>query len=203
VLNPRFLAYFADLGDIAVIGPASIVTFAMLLLYRRRHEALVWALAFLACAAVTLVLKTFVGGFEINVFDQNIQAGSFPSGHASITFVFYDGLAALLWCGSRSALPRALAAAFVLLQSMIAISVFLLAWHPLIDMVAGLLLGVVCLGAAYWRVPPKPATLGELTGLAVAVTAVVLTLHGDRLDDKKLVDRLLNWAPVESRFPAG
>jgi membrane-associated phospholipid phosphatase len=163
----------------------------------RRRDAVAWALAFSACTASTVILKTLVGGFAISILGCRIQAGAFPSGHAGIGVVFYGGLAMLLWRGSRAPFPRAIAVALVLVQIMIVGSVFLLRWHPLVDMAAGLLLGAACLGLAYWRVLPAPAKFGELVGLALVVASVVAVLHGERFDDKKFVDRLLNRMPVD------
>jgi membrane-associated phospholipid phosphatase len=191
-LSPHILNFLADLGDIAVLGPAIVAACATLLACGRRRDAVAWALAFSACTAATVILKTLVGGFAIS-----IQAGAFPSGHAGIGVVFYGGLAMLLWRGSRSPLPRAIAVALVLVQAIIVGSVFLLRWHPLVDMAAGLLLGAACLGLAYWRALPAPAKLGELAGLALVVASVVAVLHGERFDDKKFVDRLLNRMPVD------
>jgi membrane-associated phospholipid phosphatase len=191
VLTRHWLLIFADFGEIAVIGPAFLAACAALLLYRRRRDAILWTLALAACAVVTVISKTFLGRFEISLFDHSFRSGAFPSGHASVSFVFYIGLAALLWCGSRSPFPRVLAIGLVSLQAMIVISVYLLRWHPIIDIVAGLFLGAACLGAAYCSAVPRPATVGELGGLAVVVAAAIMAFHGERLDDKKLVDRLL------------
>jgi membrane-associated phospholipid phosphatase len=205
VLTRHWLLIFADFGEIAVIGPAFLAACAALLLYRRRRDAILWTLAIAACTMVTLISKTFLGRFEISLFDHNFRSGAFPSGHASVSFVFYVGLATLLWRGSRSPLPRALAMALVALQAMIVISVYLLHWHPVIDIVAGLLLGAACLGAAYCSAAPRPATIGELGGLVVVVAAAIMTFHGERVDDKKLVDRLLTGTigeAVPSTLPA-
>jgi len=196
-LSPHILNFLADLGDIAVLGPAIVAACATLLACGRRRDAVAWALAFSACTVATVILKTLVGGFAISILGCRIQAGAFPSGHAGIGVVFYGGLAMLLWRGSRAPFPRAIAVALVLVQIMIVGSVFLLRWHPLVDMAAGLLLGAACLGLAYWRVLPAPAKFGELVGLALVVACVVAALHGERFDDKKFVDRLLNRVPVD------
>ncbi len=85
---------------------------------------------------------------------------------------------------------------------MIAVAVFLLHWHPLLDMVAGLVLGAACLAAAYWRALPKQASFAELTGVAAVVACVVTALYGERLDDKALIDTMLNRIPIESSLTA-
>jgi undecaprenyl-diphosphatase len=198
ILTRHSLFLFADFGEIAVIAPAFLAACAALLLYGRQRDVVLWTLAISACTLVTLIVKTFVGRFEISLFDHNFRSGAFPSGHAGISFVFYIGLAALLWRGSRSAFPRVLAMALVSLQVMIVISVYLLRWHPVIDILAGLLLGAACLGTAYWSAVPRPATVGELAGLAIVVTAAIMAFHGERLDDKKLVDRLLMGTMTET-----
>jgi membrane-associated phospholipid phosphatase len=198
VLQPHLLILLADLGDIAVIAPALTAASVVLAARGRRRDAIAWLLALAVCALITITLKTFVGSFAFSLFDRTIRAVSFPSGHAAITVVFYDGLAALLWFGSRALLPRLLAAALALLQAAIVVAVWRLHWHPLVDIVCGLALGALCLAAAWWRVVPKPAARGELAGIALVAAAVVLALHGERLDDKALVDRMLGRTPVES-----
>jgi membrane-associated phospholipid phosphatase len=198
VLTRHWLLIFADFGEIAVIGPAFLAACAALLLYRRRRDVVLWTLAIAACAVVTAIFKTFVGRFEFSLFDHSFRSGAFPSGHASVSFVFYIGLAALLWRGSRWLVPRALALALVSLQIMIVVSVYLLHWHPVIDIVAGLLLGAACLGAAYCSSIPRPATIGELGGLTVVVAAAIMAFHGERVDDKLLVDRLLTGSIGET-----
>lgn len=197
-LSAYLLAFFADFGEMTLIGPAFVAACITLLLYGRQRDAFAWALALAVCVVVTVVLKTFVGRFEISIFHHVVRTGAFPSGHAGISLVFYDGLAALLWYGSRLLLLRVLAAALVALQAMIVAAVFLLGWHPFIDIVAGLFLGVACLAAAYWRGIPKPATVGDLTRLAVVVAAVIVAFHGERLDDGKLLDGLLGRARIEN-----
>jgi membrane-associated phospholipid phosphatase len=201
--SQHLLVVVADLGDIAVIAPAIAVACAALVVNRKRRDAIAWLLAFAACVVVTAALKAFVGPFAFSLFDQTISGASFPSGHAAISLVFYDGLAALLWFGSRALLARAAAVALVLLQALIMIAVYRLRWHPLADMVAGLALGAACLAAAYWRARPRPAELGELAGMGFVVACVVVVLHGERLDDKSLVDRVLGRTPpLESSLPA-
>jgi membrane-associated phospholipid phosphatase len=202
VVKPHVLILLADLGDIAVIAPALAAAAFVLVARRRRRDAIAWFLAFTVCTLVTVMLKAFVGTFEFSLFDRTVRAASFPSGHAAISVIFYDGLAALLWFGSRATLPRILALALALLQALIVVAVYRLHWHPLIDIVVGLALGALCLAAAWWRAVPRPAARGELAGIAFAAAAVVLALHGERLDDKKLVDRMLGRSPIESSLAA-
>jgi hypothetical protein len=205
-LSARLLAFFADFGELALIAPAFVAACTVLVFHRRHRDALAWALALAVCVGVTLILKIFVGRFDFNILHRSFQTGSFPSGHAGISLVFYDGLAALLWYGSRSLLLRMLATALVSLQAMIVVSVFLLGWHPVIDIVAGLFLGAACLGAARCSGMPRPATVEGLAGLAIVVAAVIIAFHGERLYDKKLIDGLLDRTRIEtslSRMPAG
>jgi hypothetical protein len=201
-LNIHALTFIADFGDVAVIGPAALAAWAMLAILGRRRDAAIWAAAFAACALATMVLKGTLGRFQIIVLHHTIHAASFPSGHAAVSFVFYDGLAALLWYGARSALLRGLAVALVALQIMIVLAVFLLVWHPLIDIVGGLLLGGACLAAAYRIGAPQPAETRPMAGLALVVAALVAALHGEHLDDKRLAARLLHPMPLESSLSA-
>src|SRR3954463_6122646 len=99
VLSWHALFVLADFGEIAIIIPAFLAACGVLLLHGRRREAVLWALAIAACAAVTFASKILVGRFEISLFDRTFRSGAFPSGHAAISFVFYNGLALMLWRG--------------------------------------------------------------------------------------------------------
>ena len=192
------LMYLADFGDIAVIGPAFAAAIVILLAADCRREALAWGAGVLACAVTTLLLKVSLGGFAVTVFGRTIHALSFPSGHAALSFAFYIGLALLLWRGAEGVILRGLAVLLVALQIGITLAVFLLRWHPLADMVGGLCLGALTLGLAQ-RVldaaPPRDSR--ALTGVVIAVAALVMVLHGERFDDRPLNGELFRTLASE------
>jgi membrane-associated phospholipid phosphatase len=197
-LDTHVLMFIADFGDVAVIGPAFAAALMVLLAARRRREAAAWGCAVLGCAAVTLLLKASLGRFVVTVFGHPIHARSFPSGHAALSFVFYIGLAGLLWRGSGSVLFRSLAVLLVALQIAVTLSVFLLFWHPLTDMVAGLCLGALCLALAHRALTAEPpAGRRALTGVVLAVAVLVTALHGERFDDRKLNGQLFRSLAAE------
>lgn len=184
--DKQFWEYIADLGDIAVILPAYLAATVALLLHRRHRDAMIWGMSLLACAAIAALLKIEIGSFKITVLGHGIRSASFPSGHASLALAFYGGLSLFLWYGSRSWLARLSALALLGLETLIAISVFVLGWHPVIDIVSGLLLGAMCVGAIYPIAATRQRTGTEITTILLAVILLVLTMHGARLDDQDL-----------------
>jgi membrane-associated phospholipid phosphatase len=131
----------AAFGDIALLAPAALVVGGLLWWFRRRTEALAWLGALVVCALVVGVLKETVGSFKIHFFHE-FRAASFPSGHASLSFAFYGGLAVLLWRRWQTLAARLAVVALVAVPVLVTLSVWLLRWHPIIDAAVGTVIGL-------------------------------------------------------------
>jgi len=186
----QFWTFVADLGDIAVIAPAFLGAAAVLVWHRRYRDVARWGAAFLACVCVTALLKATIGSFRITVFGHGIRAFSFPSGHAGLALVFYGGLSLLIWYGSRSWFGRLAALALLALETLVTLSVFILGWHPVIDVSCGLFLGTLCIAALWPLAAQQSRPRTEIASLLLAVSVFVAAMHGARIDDRELTGML-------------
>jgi membrane-associated phospholipid phosphatase len=177
-------SFVADFGDIAVILPAYLAAAVVLALHKRHLDAIVWGLALLACAGIAALLKIEIGAFRITLFGHGIRAASFPSGHASLSFVFYGGLAMLIWYGSTSWFGRIAAVMLLAAETLVAIAVFALGWHPLIDVLSGLALGALCVAPLAPIAMNRRRPRREIVAVLAAAVLLVSAMHGARFDDR-------------------
>lgn len=182
----KLLIWIADLGDIAVIVPAFLAAALALLLHGRRREALSWGTALLICIAVTAASKAGIGSFRFILFGHHVTAASFPSGHAGLSMVLYGGLAAFIWYGTKSMLGRLTAVALLSLETAIVLAVFLLKWHPIIDLFAGLTLGFLCLAGLFLAGVHRRRGAIEIATMLLAGGIALGAMHGIRTDDLQL-----------------
>ena len=92
------------LGGFTVLTLVSLVTTLLLVLHRRRAQALVFAATVILAQLVTELLKAFIARPrpELSLHHDWVYASSFPSGHALMTPVVYLTLAAVIAHGERS-----------------------------------------------------------------------------------------------------
>ncbi len=181
-----FWLFVADCGDIAVILPAYLAVTAILILYRRSREAVVWGAGMLYCAAIAALLKIEIGAFQITLFGHAFHAASFPSGHASLSIAFYGGLGVLIGQGAALPLGRIAAAALFAFAALIAVAVWMLRWHPLVDILCGLALGALCIVPLRSRLPQRARPPGEIAAMLTAMVVLVAAMHGARFDERAL-----------------
>jgi hypothetical protein len=184
--------FIADFGELALILPAFAAAAAILLLHRRYREVAAWGGALVGCIVVTAALKAGIGPFKTSLFGHGIRSASLPSGHAGLAVVFYGGLALLLWYGAGNWFGRLLAAALLIVETLVVTSVFVLSWHPVIDVLTGLALGAMCLVMLYPHAGRQRRSWTEAAAVCVAVLVLVSALHGVRIDDKELANMLMH-----------
>jgi membrane-associated phospholipid phosphatase len=183
VLPKEAWTFLANFGDLAVLGPAAFAVFVLLLVQRRRRDALAWIAGFGLCFVATLAMKAAFGSFRLTVLGHTFNAASFPSGHVALSTAFYGGLATMTWSATRSWIGRAVAAALVALVALIAVAVVALWWHHTLDVAVGFLVGAasVLLMRRYGLARPRgPA---QLAAILLAAAFLVGAMHGVRLDD--------------------
>jgi hypothetical protein len=179
------LDFVADFGDVAAIVPAFAAAAAALCLMGRGRDAVAWGGALLCAIVLTAWLKAASSGVEPWFAKHHLAIAALPSGHAVLGSTFYGGLGALLLYGCRSWFGRAAAVLAAGVQTAIIASVYLLGWHPLLDLLAGIGLGalaVLCLER--WRSPAPLAPAQAARLIAVLLVALGLC-HGLRYDDKR------------------
>lgn len=190
-------------GDSAVMTTLSVLAFVLLWAWGRRRPAVVLAVLMAADPLIVSVLKGAFGRARPPLAWMLVgppSAASFPSGHATASFVFYGSLA-LIALGSglpprRKALAvtGALAAAFLIGASRVYLGV-----HWASDVLAGWVFAAVLVAMGQgalvlWRrvrgpgraratTPEHRPRLNALTAIAaaVAVGALLLQTYADPL----------------------
>ncbi|HEV2549953.1 MAG TPA: phosphatase PAP2 family protein [Stellaceae bacterium] len=170
----RFLLNLVtDLGDSALLLPASALLFAYLLYLRAASVARIWVMALALCALLTLLLKVafYTCGMAVPVLAMRS-----PSGHTSLSTTFY-GCAALMMTGDKERATQVMVlAGGTFLALAVALSRVLLHAHTMSEVALGLTIGVLCVvwfGSAYLGRPPlsvpwRSALLG--VGLLLLIT---------------------------------
>jgi hypothetical protein len=162
-----------SLGDpvalLVVVSLGYVAADAHPALPSRRRAALTLALA-LGGFALTLALKHALA--LPRPPGAGVDGYGFPSGHALGATVVYGGVATLL--GSRRAAGTA-----ALLISLVAVSRVVIGVHYVVDVVAGVALGIGFVASARrlgggWAPEPTVADTGRAFGLAVVVALAAL-----------------------------
>jgi membrane-associated phospholipid phosphatase len=184
----------SGLGDVAVVAPASAALVVGLLLAGARRDAVVFAVAMIACGVLALSAKL---AFAACGFAPRFDIES-PSGHAALSAAFYGSLAALLAGGRPPGARLALYAAAGCASLAVAYGRVQLRAHSVAEVVCGLLIGAAA--AALFvalRGPPRrlsitPQLLVRASPIAVFL-ALDLALFTDRWTAESLIDRFA-WA---------
>ncbi len=183
----RVLHLVTDLGDAALLLPASLVLFGYFLYLRSRIGAFAWASALGLCIALTILAKLSIMacGDWLSIFDVRS-----PSGHTSLSAMFYSGGALAVTARRDQRTSRLLLAASALLVIVIAASRVLLSAHSAGEVVLGLAIGGV--SVAWFARCAEPAGLPALAWQPVALSFVVLVLllHGLHLTLEGPLDHL-------------
>lgn len=139
-------------GSTLVLGTVAIVaTVALAVRGRRRHARFLIVTAVVGTSLNNLV-KMLVGRGRPH-FEQAITAAygnSFPSGHSMNSTVVYGAILLVVWPLLAPSRHRMAAVVTTVAVAGIAVSRVVLTVHYVSDVVAGISLGVVVLGASAW-----------------------------------------------------
>jgi len=140
------------LGGFTVLGLVTIAALAVLLVYGRRRQALVFGVAAVGAQALAEAVKHIVGRPRpafVAHYDL-IASSSFPSGHSMMAPAVYFTLAAIIAAGELRPAARALLmAGSVTLVLAIGVSRVYLGVHWPTDVIAGWTLGSAVALAAW------------------------------------------------------
>jgi membrane-associated phospholipid phosphatase len=171
-----------NLGDAALIVPASLALCIYLWAAGFRRAALAWGGALLSCAALAFLLKV---GFRT----CHAQLGEFaivsPSGHAALATTLYGSVAVLFARGCRTLAGVAVGLSAAALSGAVGVSRVMLHAHTALEVSAGLLIGLTSIaafraaiiGERQFALPAVPAMM-VFAALAVAVHGQHLNLEG-------------------------
>jgi len=132
------------LGGFTVLALVAILAVAMLLIHRRRLQALVLASTVVLAQGLSELLKAWIDRPRPTLVSHLdlVYSSSFPSGHAMMTPVVYLTLAGILAAGQRRrSEKRLLLGAAVLLTVAVGVSRVYLGVHWPTDVLGGWILG--------------------------------------------------------------
>lgn len=151
--------YGAMMSDTQVkIGLTAIVAVAMVVAWRRWHEALfvVSCLVFEATAFITITYIVARERPDVERLLDSPVSSSFPSGHVAAATVYGAFVAVVFW-HTRKFWIRALATSLsVAVVVIVALSRMYQGMHFLTDVLAGVVLGLVSLAVCLWVFGPPP-----------------------------------------------
>jgi membrane-associated phospholipid phosphatase len=182
----------SNLGDIAVLLPASLGLIVFLAWSGARRDATAYAAAMTACLTAALFAKLALAacGERSSVF--GVES---PSGHVAFSATLYGCLAVLFAAGRATGPRSALYAGAGALILAIGVSRVALGAHNVLEVVVGLLIGAasVALFAAL-RVSPERLELSSRTMLQaspfVALYLLGVLLLADHWTAESLIDAI-------------
>jgi membrane-associated phospholipid phosphatase len=175
-----------DLGDSALLLPASLALCAYLWLGGWQRPALALAGSLAACLVMTVALKI---GFHACGHEVPGLAIRSPSGHTAFSTTAYGCGAMLLGAGRGRAFRLAVALAAATLIAAIAVSRILLHAHTSPEVVAGLAIGLSCVAIFRFHTTSPEITLRWRLLVASFAMLTVLT-HGRHLNAEEIIRHL-------------
>ena len=164
----------SGLGDIAVVGPASIALFVALIWLGARRAAAAFAVAILAAIALALAAKLVFAVCGLGASRFAIES---PSGHAALGSAFWGAVAANVAGGRRRRERVAIYGAAVCVAVAIAYGRVALGAHTVAEVVCGLAIGVAATALfVALRGPPQRLSLTPQLAARIAPIAGLLAL---------------------------
>jgi membrane-associated phospholipid phosphatase len=145
-----------DLGDSALLVPASAVLLAYFVYIRSGRTAGIWATTLVLCACLTIIAKLalYTCGAELSLADLRS-----PSGHTSLSVTFYGCCALMVGADKDPSARWLLVLTSVAVAGAIAMSRVVLEAHTIGDVAAGFAIGLLCIAwfsSFYFARPPAP-----------------------------------------------
>lgn len=144
-LRDRVLRRVTDLGDYRFLVPATLLVSGALAARGRRVSGLLFAGAVVGGFLLESAMKMVLHRDRPDLWPALVteKTFSFPSGHATMTTLFFGGAAAVVFHVTRSRTARSAAVGIAsVLITAVAFSRVYLGAHWLTDVVAGILIGL-------------------------------------------------------------
>lgn len=183
----RLLYWVTDLGDAALLLPASGLLLVYFLYLGWRRGAVAWATTVALCVALTIVSKLGVKACGDWLALLDIRS---PSGHTSLGTTFYACCAVSLSRNKSARIRLLLLASSALLILSIAVSRVLIEAHSAQEVVVGLAIGACCVWWFGRRTLERPAPVMPWEPMALSFVALALALHGLHLTLEGPIARL-------------
>jgi hypothetical protein len=170
-----------NLGDLAVLLPASLGLIAFLAWVGAKEDAAAYAAAIALCLLSALLAKLAFAACGMRYAVLGVES---PSGHTAFSAAFYGSLAVLFAAGRTRARRLALYAAATALVLLIGVSRVALQAHSVAEVVVGLAIGAMSIGLfCALRVSREPLqfsaqTIVRISPIAALYAACLLLLAG-------------------------
>jgi membrane-associated phospholipid phosphatase len=175
-----------NLGDAALLIPASILLFCHLCRLGDRKGAISFVLALGACLAITVLAKLACVLLGIDCFSPSLHS---PSGHSSFSAVFYGCCAAVVSSDDRPWRQRLVWIAVTGLVLAIGLSRVLVGAHSLLEVAVGLVIGIACI-RLFLRLAEKSRPAAGLVPIALGLAILAVGLRGSHLTIEPLLQIL-------------
>jgi membrane-associated phospholipid phosphatase len=172
----QFWNYITDFGDSSVTLPLAAFLLLYLLAVQRWRSALAWGLAVGSCGLAMAMLKLVFQSCEPLLASKDFTSAS---GHSAMSTMVYGGCALLLTT-RPAAWPRVATGAIALaLVAMIAVSRVIIGAHRPLEVMAGLLVGLMAV-LLLRRLQEQATTRLPIMLPALGGLALILLMHGTR-----------------------
>ncbi len=181
------LTVITDLGDAALLVPASLALTLYLWSRGNRHSACTFAVAILACATLTALSKIAFRGCGVDAALLDLRS---PSGHVALSTTFYFCAALLLTAEAARPLRLIALVATTIVVALIATSRVILQAHTFVEVATGLLIGAVCLAGFILGAPRLPVLKPGWRLSIAAFAALAVVTHGQHLNAEELLQHI-------------
>ncbi len=179
----------SSFGDTAILAPLSLIVAAALWRFQSRLAASWFIGTLTLCAAVMAILKVAFVTCS-HAWGTDIVS---PSGHASLSAMFYGSLALVIARQVRPWQQPLIAICSCGLIAAVAVSRVVLGVHSPVEVVMGLSVGIAAcalFAVQYLRRPAPPLSLALLFALSVAA---IFLLHDTHVHTERVVWRIAPW----------
>lgn len=186
-MSPDVLRVLTDFGDTAVVIP--LATLLVLLTWKLESRQAAWFLA--RATASCLVMMAMLKFVLLSCSHATTLPASSPSGHAALTLFFYGSLATIVYVRVGALLKIVTVAVALLLIGTVAVSRVTLGAHTPLEVVTGVLVGLLSLlwfVKSYADLPHPKLQLPMVT--LVLVPVLLLTL-GRQLPTERTLRNLV------------
>ena len=176
-----------DLGDSAFLIPASLLLIAYCFYLRASRAALLWVSTLALCAGLTIAMKIAFRACGGDVPDIHVHS---PCGHTSPSTTFYSCFALMIAVHEERWARLSILLTSTLLVAAIAVSRIVLQAHTVSEVIAGLLIGLCCVGWFAFRYLSCPPTQVFWQPEGVVLIALALLTHGWHIDIEAMIGHI-------------
>lgn len=194
-MNHQWLRWITDFGDTGVVLPLAILVTCLIWYAESVRAAWLFSRTVLGCFIVMTVLKVLFLSCG-HYLHWGIAS---PSGHASMSAVFYGSLAAVLWVQVAPRWRALVPLAAITLIVAVAVSRVLLHDHTPQEVLLGLSVGsasALLFAWSYRRLQHPHLQAGKLGGGALLMLAAFTVFYGTILPSEQILRGYLSFLRI-------